>query len=128
MRHCANGVLLLLLATRALPAQDVTLAVVLDRLHQYLRDYARVVPATIAIERYTQRVGRYERVELESEFGIVRVPNNPQWVGFRDVMKVKAIQHRSAPPKHQRPRTGSGAARRAQCPSDANSEDQRDNL
>jgi hypothetical protein len=34
-----------------------------------LRDYAEVVPATIAIERYTQRVGRYERVELESELG-----------------------------------------------------------
>ena len=70
------------------PAQDVTLAVVLERLHQYLRDYAELLPATIAIERYNQRVGSRERVELESEFGIVRVPNNPQWLGFRDVMRV----------------------------------------
>ena len=88
MRHRATGVLLLVLATRALLAQDVTLAVVLERLHQYLRDYAELLPATIAIERYNQRVGSRERVELESEFGIVRVPNNPQWLGFRDVMRV----------------------------------------
>jgi hypothetical protein len=88
MRRGATGVfLLLLLATSAPLAQEVALPVVLERLHQYLRDYADVLPATIAIEHYTQRVGAYERVELESEFGIVRVPNSPQWLGFRDVMK-----------------------------------------
>ena len=94
----ATGVLLLVLATRALLAQDLTLAVVLTRLHQYLGDYAELLPATIAIERYNQRVGSRERVELESEFGIVRVPNNPQWLGFRDVMRVngKAVESREA--------------------------------
>lgn len=94
----ATGVLLLVLATRALLAQDLTLNVVLTRLHQYLRDYAELLPATIAIERYNQRVGARERVELESEFGIVRVPNNPQWLGFRDVMRVngKAVESRGA--------------------------------
>ena len=45
-------VLLLLLASRALPAQDVTLAVVLERLHQYLNDYANPLPVTVAAERY----------------------------------------------------------------------------
>ena len=97
MRRGATTVLLLI-AARILLAQDVTLAVVLERLHQYLRDYAEVVPATIAIERYTQRVGRHERIELESEFGIVRVPNNPQWLGFRDVLKVNgnAVHGRDA--------------------------------
>ena len=96
MRCRVTSVLLLLLAARALLAQDVTLAVVLARLHQYLRDYAELLPATIAIERYNQRVGACERVELESEFGIVRVPNNPQWLGFRDVMTVngKAVESR----------------------------------
>ncbi len=96
MRRGATAVLLVLLAATTLPAQDVTLAVVLERLHQYLRDYAKVVPATIAIERYTQRVGRYGRVELVSEFGIVRVPDNPQWLGFRDVMRVngEAVENR----------------------------------
>ena len=84
----ATSVLLLLLVTRALPAQDVTLAVVLERLHQYLRNYAELMPATVAVERYRQSSGSIERVLLESEFGIVRVPNHPQWLGFRDVMKV----------------------------------------
>ena len=83
----ATSVVLLLVATTALPAQDVTLTVVLERLQQYLRDYAELLPATVAIERYQQSFG-IERVLLESEFGIVRVPNHPQWLGFRDVMKV----------------------------------------
>jgi hypothetical protein len=84
----AASVLLLIFATRAITAQDVTLDVVLARLHQYLGDYAELLPATVAVERYQQRVGTIERVLLESEFGIVRVPNHPQWLGFRDVMKV----------------------------------------
>jgi hypothetical protein len=40
----ATSVLLLLLVTRALPAQDVTLAVVLERMHQYLKNYAELMP------------------------------------------------------------------------------------
>ena len=83
----ATRVLLLLLATRALSAQDVTLAVVLERLHQQLSDYAELLPATVAVERYRQSFRNSERV-LESEFGIVQVPNHPQWLGFRDVVKV----------------------------------------
>ena len=85
----ASVVLLLgLLATSTLTAQEVTLEMVLARLHQYLRHYAEILPATVAVERYQQRVGTSEHVLLESEFGIVRVPNNPQWLGFRDVVKV----------------------------------------
>jgi len=76
------------MATSTLPAQDLTLAVVLERLHHYLDDYAKLLPATIAIERYQQSFQTVERVLLESEFGIVRVPNHPQWLGFRDVVKV----------------------------------------
>jgi hypothetical protein len=93
MRRSATSLLLLLfLATRTFVAQDVTLEVVLARLHQYLRHYAEVLPATVAVERYQQRVGTSERVLLESEFGIVRVPNNPQWLGFRDVMRVNGTR------------------------------------
>jgi hypothetical protein len=44
--------------------------VVLDRLHQYLRDYAELMPATVAVERYQQSSGSIERGLLESEFGI----------------------------------------------------------
>jgi hypothetical protein len=78
----------LFLAATTLPAQNVTLAVVLDRLHQYLRDYAVLLPATLADERYQQTWIYEPRVLLESEFGIIRVPDHPQWLGFRDVMKV----------------------------------------
>jgi hypothetical protein len=60
----AISVLLLLLATTLL-AQDVTLAVVLARLHQHLRDYADLLPATVAVEPYQQRFGNIERVLLE---------------------------------------------------------------
>ncbi len=69
---------------------------VLARLHRYLGDYAELLPATIAVERYHQSVGALERVVLESEFGIVRVPNHPQWLGFRDVVTVngKAVAGR----------------------------------
>jgi hypothetical protein len=92
----ATSVLLLLLATSTVLAQDVTLAVVLARLHRYLGDYAELLPATVAVERYHQSVGALERVVLESEFGIVRVPNHPQWLGFRDVVTVngKAVAGR----------------------------------
>jgi len=71
----ATSVLLLLLATSGVLAQDVTLDVVLARLHRHLRDYAELLPATVAVERYHQSVGAVERVVLESEFGIVRVPH-----------------------------------------------------
>ena len=88
MHRLATTVLLASLAISAVAAQNVTLEVVLARLHLYLQNYANLLPVTIAIENYTQRVGRLERVELVSEFGIVRVPNNPQWLGFRDVVRV----------------------------------------
>lgn len=96
MCRSATSILLLLVATRPLCAQDVTLAVVLARLHQYLGEYAELLPATVALERYHQSVGITERVLLESEFGIVRVPNHPQWLGFRDVVTVngKAVAGR----------------------------------
>lgn len=85
----ATAVLLpMLLMAPGLPGQEVTLAVVLERLQQYLRGYAELLPATVAVERYEQSSGAGEHVQLESEFGIVRVPDNPQWLGFRDVMKV----------------------------------------
>ena len=95
-RRATGVLLLLLLAASAGRAQDVTLGVVLARLHQYLGDYAELLPATVAVERYYQSVGIAERVVLESEFGIVRVPNHPQWLGFRDVMTVngKAVSGR----------------------------------
>ena len=68
----------LIFATMAIPAQDVTLYVVLARLHQY-RATTRASASHCRVER-TSVVDR-ERV-LRIEFGIVRVPNHPQWLGF----------------------------------------------
>jgi hypothetical protein len=80
-----------LLPSTARAQETVTLAGVLDRLGTYLADYADRLPATIASEHYEQRVGsgaRYQQVVLESEFGIIRVPGDPEWLGLRDVVRV----------------------------------------
>jgi hypothetical protein len=72
----ATSVLLLLLTTRALLAQDVTLAVVLERLHQYLGRYAELLPATIAVERYRQNFRNCCDVDVTFQ----KVPQLEFWV------------------------------------------------
>jgi hypothetical protein len=79
-----------------------TLAVVLSRLHAYLVEYGEEYSATIATERYRQTSGRandplHREALLESDFGIIRVPGDAQWLGFRDVYRVdgKAVQDRN---------------------------------
>lgn len=83
-------------------AQAPDLPEVLARLKAYLSSYAEQYSATVATERYRQTSGRFNTVffrqaNLESEFGIVRVPGQGQWVGFRDVYRVdgRAVQDRS---------------------------------
>ena len=68
------------------------LADVLKSLHVYLADYARHLPAMIATEHYEQRVGsgrsaRARRL-LVSDFGLVQVPGDAAWLGFREVLRV----------------------------------------
>ncbi len=67
-----------------------SLDIVLARLHAYLADYAQRLPATVAAEHYVQRAatGRIARRELESQFGLVRLPGVREWLGFRDVLRV----------------------------------------
>lgn len=83
---------LLLAAAAAIHAQaEPSLETVVARMHAYLRDYARHLPATIATERYEQRAGsgvRRQRRLLESEFGLVQVPGDTEWLGFREVRMV----------------------------------------
>jgi VWFA-related protein len=71
--------------------RDPALDLVLGRMSAYLSAYADQYSSTIATERYTQSygagVGSRERV-LESDFGIVRLPGNSQWLAFRDVIRV----------------------------------------
>jgi hypothetical protein len=80
----------------ALPAPgsaqaDPSLDQVLARMHGYLNDYARHLPAMIATEKYEQRAGtgmRRQRRLLESDFGLVQVPGDAEWLGFREVRSV----------------------------------------
>jgi hypothetical protein len=99
----AAGYALLFLFTTTLRAQAPALATppsledVLDRLGAYLNAYADQLPRAVADERYKQgsRSGNnYNEAILESEFGIIKVPNYQGWLGFRDVLKVngKAVR------------------------------------
>jgi hypothetical protein len=64
---------------------------VLARMHAYLDEYARQLPAVIATERYHQRVGsgmRRNQRQLVSDYGLVQVQGDSQWLGFREVLSV----------------------------------------
>lgn len=68
-----------------------SLADVLDRLGTYLDNYSDQLSRTVANEHYKQgsRSGSaYVEATLDSEFGIVKVPNYEGWIGFRDVLRV----------------------------------------
>jgi len=70
---------------------DPSLDRVLLRMHAYLADYAKHLPAMIATERYEQRAGsgsRRQRRLLESDFGLIQVPGDAEWLGFREVRSV----------------------------------------
>jgi hypothetical protein len=76
-------------AATALEAQTrPSLEVVLERARAYLTTYSQAYSATVATELYTQDVRALLRVELESEFAMVRVPGSDEWLGFRDVLRV----------------------------------------
>jgi hypothetical protein len=73
--------------TTPAPALDT----LLERVRAYVDEYANHLPATISTEQYRQRVGagvRYRLRTLESEYGIIRLPGNTAWLGFREVLKV----------------------------------------
>jgi hypothetical protein len=86
----------------ARPAQapvppPTSVADVLDRLGAYLNAYGEQLSRAVANERYKQgsRNGNnYNEAILDSEFGIIKVPNYEGWLGFRDVIKVngKVVQ------------------------------------
>jgi hypothetical protein len=84
-------ILALVLAASANAQTDPALDQVLHRMRAYLEDYARHLPATIATEKYEQRAGsgaRRQRRLLESDFGTIQVPGDPEWLGFREVRTV----------------------------------------
>src|SRR6186713_1199379 len=62
---------------------------VLARLATYLTAYEEEYASTIASEHYTQTVLTPRRSRtLDAEFGIVRLPGQSPWLGFRDVIRV----------------------------------------
>ncbi len=85
-------VLALALSTPLLHAQaEPALEVVLGRMHAYLKDYAKQLPAMIATERYQQRFGsgmrRSQRL-LMSDYGLIQVQGDTEWLGFREVLSI----------------------------------------
>jgi len=68
-----------------------TLDDVLERMRAYLTAYAKQLPAIIATERYQQRVGsgmrRSQRL-LVSDYGLIQVAGDSEWLGFREVLSV----------------------------------------
>jgi hypothetical protein len=84
-------VLSILLATPLHAQAPPSLDDVLDRMRAYLSDYAKHLPAVIAAEKYQQRAGsgvRAQRRLLESDYGIVQLPGDLEWLGFREVLAI----------------------------------------
>ena len=85
-------VLALAMSTALLHAQaEPALDVVLGRMHAYLKDYAKQLPAMIATERYQQRFGsgmRKSQRLLMSDYGLIQVQGDTEWLGFREVLSV----------------------------------------
>jgi hypothetical protein len=78
-------------SARAQVSQSPTLTDVLDRLGTYLTHYSDQLSRTVANEHYKQTTGSgptYVEAQLDSEFGVLRIPGYLGWLGFRDVLKV----------------------------------------
>lgn len=85
------AMVLALCAVLQAQATPPTLEDVLREMRAYIADYANRLPAMIATERYHQRAGsgvRAQQRRLESEYGIIRVPGDLEWLGFREVISV----------------------------------------
>jgi hypothetical protein len=74
-----------------------SLTEVLDRLGTYLANYSDRLSRTVASEHYKQAAGSgptETEAQLDSEFGVLKIPGYQGWLGFRDVTKVngRAVQ------------------------------------
>src|SRR4030095_6613963 len=86
-RAFAASALILLVWVPAWPQSPPSFGDVMGRVAEYLKAYGREYSATVATERYEQADGA-RSVMLESEFGIMKLAGNAQWLGFRDVVSV----------------------------------------
>ena len=91
-RHLAAALGLLALAgvPRLAASQDVS--DIVDRASAHVARLGDALASVVADERYDQRWhppgGTEIRRRLDSELVIVRTPDRPEWVGFRDVVAV----------------------------------------
>jgi hypothetical protein len=77
--------------SEAAPAESMNDA--LGYLDRYMAECATTIPALVATERYQQtaHIARHqEQRTLVSDFGIIRVMETGEWIGFRDVLQVDA--------------------------------------
>jgi hypothetical protein len=86
----AIALIVVLSAALAHAQAEPTLDQVMARVHAYLAEYAKQLPAMIATERYHQRFGsrRSGQRLLISEFGLIQVQGDSEWLGFREVLMV----------------------------------------
>jgi len=91
MRAMSAAVVVALSAALLHAQGEPTLDEVLARVHAYLAEYAKQLPAMIATERYQQRIGsgmrRNQRL-LVSDYGLIQVQGDSEWLGFREVLAV----------------------------------------
>ncbi len=87
----AAAAIFVLSASPLFAQAEPTLDEVLARVHAYLVEYAKQLPAMIATERYEQRFGsgrrRNQRL-LISDYGLIQVQGDSEWLGFREVLTV----------------------------------------
>lgn len=88
----AAAAVVVVLLSATTPAQaPPTLEDVLQRMRAYLAEYAHHLPAIVATERYEQRVGsgmRRQQRRLQSDYGLIQLPGDSAWLGFREVLMV----------------------------------------
>jgi hypothetical protein len=91
------GILTLLSIISVTAQSSTSTDQVVARFAEYMSTYAHEYAATISTERYTQGAWK-KSVSLESDFGIVRVPGQQGWIGFRDVVSLNGapVKDRSA--------------------------------
>ena len=87
MTAVVRAAFVLILSAAVLHAQaEPALDDVLARVHAYLAEYAKQLPAMVATERYQQRIGsgmrRNQRL-LVSDYGLIQVQGDSEWLGFR---------------------------------------------
>jgi hypothetical protein len=102
----AVNLIVSLCLTATVNGREPRLKDVLSRLERYLTTYESELATLVAEERYEQSISPADggpsttRRTLTSEFGFLRLPGRPEWLGLRDTFAVDG----EPVPDHQRGR------------------------